>query len=61
MEAQLRAKQVRVVLAPYVIPPWDVHVIYPRQRHQSAKLRAVVEALREKFATVSWALKDQSS
>ena len=57
----LRRKQLRELLPDYSQPNLFVTAVYARQRHLSAKLRAVVELLRERFGRAPWAVADSLS
>ena len=57
----LRRKQLRELLPAHSQPNLFVTAVYSRQRHLSAKLRAVVEFLRERFARAPWAVADSPS
>jgi DNA-binding transcriptional LysR family regulator len=45
----LKAGQLVTVLDDYVLPPLTVHAVYPHGRHLSAKVRAFVDFLADRF------------
>ena len=55
VEGLLRTKRLRAVLEDHAAPVAHVHALYGRARHGSAKIRAFVALLRERFAAAAWA------
>ena len=50
----LQAGRLVTVLDDYVLPPLTVHALYPHGRHLSAKVRAFVDFLAERFGPEPW-------
>lgn len=52
---EIRSGRLRVVLAEHELPPLVVCAVYQRSRHLSAKVRVLIELLRERFSAAEWA------
>ena len=53
----IRAGRLVPILLAFQLPPSTIQLVYPSRRHLSAKVRAFVDFLRERFATAEWTLK----
>jgi DNA-binding transcriptional LysR family regulator len=51
---EVRAHRLEHVLGEWSSPPAVIHAVYPSTRHTSAKVKAFVEHLREKFTPPPW-------
>jgi len=51
----LKAGRLVPVLAPYTSPLGPIYAVYPSRRYLTAKVRAFVEFLAQRFAKASWA------
>ena len=49
---QLKSGALREVLTDYVMPPLEVHAVYPSARHLPAKVRSFVGRLQQEFAAI---------
>ncbi len=54
VDEHLRKKRLRALLPQYTVQPATVHVVYAKQRHTSAKIRAFVDHVRDGFARTRW-------
>jgi len=53
VDADVAAGRLVRVLADYVPAPTNVYAVYPSRRHLSAKVRAFVDFLAERFAALA--------
>jgi DNA-binding transcriptional LysR family regulator len=54
---EIRAGRLVSILRAFQPTPSVVQLVYPSRRHLSAKVRALADFLRERFATAEWTLK----
>lgn len=61
----IRRKRLEAALTNYVLPPVQIHAVYPHRKHLSAKVRTFVEFLHERFHPTpyweEWEKKDEAS
>jgi DNA-binding transcriptional LysR family regulator len=54
---ELERGQLVRVLADHELPPLIVHAVHPRSKHVAARVRVVVELLKERFSKSDWAVR----